>query len=263
MNLYTYEFKSSWKSLLIWVICIVGFLVFTMSMFPSFAQNSEATDAMLENFSPEMLKALGMDIIDFSKPMDYLAYMYQYLLVAVGAFAVLQGGAIISKEEADKTIEFLYAKPISRTYISLSKTLAALSKIFIMATSFYGSMLITIRIFSDNINYAAMFNMSLGLLLFMMIFMSVGLVLGHFITKTSKRLPIGLGILFLLYLTSIIVDINEKFEGFKFITPFKYFSGIDIVHNGFSANYVIISIGIILAGLISAQMLYKRKDLHI
>ena len=261
MNLYLYELKSSWKSLLVWIVCIIGFLVFALSMFPSFSQMTDSMDEMLSGFSPEMLKALGMDFIDFSKPMDYMAYMYQYLLVAVGAFAVLAGGSALSKEEAEKTIEFLYAKPVSRKYIAIWKIAAAFTKAFIMALAFYLTTLIGISAVSNNINHTAVFNMSLGLFIFMLIFLGIGLFIGHFIIKTSKRLSFGLGILFLMYLMAIMSDINDKLETLRYVSPFKYVSGIDIIHNGFTGEYIIISAALIIATVAAAAWMYQKKDL--
>ena len=261
MTLYLYELKSGWKSLLVWIVCIIGFLVFSMAMFPSFAENAEATEAMLANFSPDMLKALGIDIIDFSKPMDYLSYMYQYLLVAVGAFAVLLGGSSLSKEESDKTIEFLYAKPISRTYIAAGKMAAALTKTLIIAVVFYLSMTAVVKIVAKETDFAAMFSLSLGLLLFMLVFLSLGFVFGHFIIKPGKRLPLGLGTLFLMYFIAIFVDVSGKYDYLKYFTPFKYFSGIDIVYNGFTSEYIIISICVIALASAATGWLYRRKDL--
>ena len=261
MTLYLYELKSSWKSLLVWIACIIGFLVFALSMFPSFSQMTDSMDELLSNFSPEMLKALGMDFIDFTKPMEYMAYMFQYLLVAVGAFAVLAGGSALSKEEDEKTIEFLYAKPVSRKYIAASKIAAATTKVIIMALAFYLTNLIGISAVSENVNYAAAFDMSLGLFIFMLIFLGLGLFLGHFIIKTSKRLPIGLGILFLMYFLAIMSDVNEKFEALRYVSPFKYFSGIDIVHSGFSSEYIIISVCFIALTFTAAALMYQKKDL--
>ena len=262
MNLYLFELKSSRKSLIIWIFSILGIFIFSMSMFPSFSANAGAVDEMLANFSPEMLKALGMDIIDFSKPMDYLAYMFQYILVAVGALGILSGGTIIAKEEADRTIEFLYARPVGRYYIALSKIAATLTNMFITAACFYISTILTMKFITTTVDYGAIFNISLALLLFMLLFTSIGLILGHFFVKSSKRLPVGLGLLFFMYFISIMADVSEQFKVFKYFTPFKYFSGIDLIYNGFSSLYLLITGLIIIICVITTAILYQNKDLN-
>ena len=262
MNLFLYELKSSWKSLLIWIVSILGLLMFSMSMFPSFANNSTAVNEMLENFSPEMMRALGMDVIDFSKPMDYLAYMFQYILVAVGALGILTGSNIIAKEESDKTIEFLYSRPLSRIYIVKNKILAGIFTILITAFSFFTSTTTIMQFITDEIDYSKIAQLSAGMALFMIMVLSIGLFIGHFFIKSGKRMPVALGLLFFLYFASIMSDVSEQMKGLKYITPFKFFDAIGIIKEGLSAPYTIVSILLITASSVLVTLLYMNKDLY-
>lgn len=117
MRLFKFEWRTQWKSLLIWNISVVGFLALAMSMFPSFAEMGADLDVMMDGFPPEMRKALGFYMIDFGDPIQYLSYMFQYVLVALAAYAVLLGGSSVSKEESEHTIDFLYGRPVTRLYI--------------------------------------------------------------------------------------------------------------------------------------------------
>ncbi|MBN2651729.1 MAG: ABC transporter permease subunit [Spirochaetales bacterium] len=261
MNIFLFEMKSSVKSLAVWIVSIVGFYIFAMSMFPSFAGNTEGLETMLASFPQEMLKALNLDIIDFSKPMDYMTYIFQYIIIALGALSILTGSGIIAKEEDEKTIEFLYAKPVSRTKIFIAKALAGLFQIMIIAVVFYLSTVIIMAIVADGVSQIEILRISTGLLFFMILFFAVGLLIGQFITKGSKRLPIVLGILFLMFLISVMSDMNEKFEILKFFTPFQYFNGLALIKNGLKLSYSLISAMVIILSTSLAWIIYKRKDL--
>ena len=85
---------------------IVGFMVFAMSMFPSFADMGNSLDEMMSGFSPEMTKAFSFNLIDLQTDGLHLLY--------VSVFSHRDGSWILTgkyyfKEESDQTIDFLYA----------------------------------------------------------------------------------------------------------------------------------------------------------
>jgi ABC-2 type transport system permease protein len=225
MRLFAFEMKSAWKSLLVWNVCIVGFMVFAMSMFPSFADMGSSLDEMMAGFSPEMVKAFRFDVIDFTDSMDYICYMFSYFLIAMGSLAILSGGNIISKEESDQTIDFLYAQPVADEY------------------DFYGLVLLCV-----------------GIVLFMFLFAAIGLLLGHFIVKPARRLPFALGIVFTFFFLDIMGKISEDVGAMLHITPYHWFDGIEILENGFPPAYLAVTIAIIVVGTGLTGVLYTRKD---
>lgn len=260
MRLYAFEMKSAWKSLLVWNVCIVGFMVFAMSMFPSFADMGDSLDEMMAGFSPEMTKAFGFNMIDFTDPMDYICYMFQYFLIAMGSLAVLTGGNIISKEESDHTIDFLYALPVTRLYIAGSKIYAAYSQALITALLFFLGTWGILEIVSDEYDLKGLVILSAGIILFMFLFTAVGLVLGHFIVKPSRRLPFALGFVFVFFFLDIMGKISEKVEVLLHFSPYHWYDGIAILKNGFSPVYLALTIGIIIIGTGLTAILYTKKD---
>lgn len=260
MRLFAFEMKSAWKSLLVWNVCIVGFMVFAMSMFPSFSDMGSSLDEMMAGFSPEMVKAFRFDVIDFTNPMDYICYMFQYFLVAMGSLAILTGGNIISKEESDQTIDFLYAQPVTRTYIAVSKIAAAFAQMIVTAILFFVGTWGILEIVTDDYDFKGLVILCVGIVLFMMLFTSIGFVLGHFIVKPGRRLPFALGIVFVLFFLDIMGKISEDVEVMKHLTPYHWYDGIELLENGFSPVYLAVTIGIIVVGMGLTGLLYTRKD---
>jgi ABC-2 type transport system permease protein len=260
MRLFAFEMKSAFKSLLVWNVCIVGFMMFAMSMFPSFADMGSSLDDMMAGFSPEMIKAFRFDVIDFTDPMDYICYMFQYFLIAMGSLAVLTGGNIISKEESDQTIDFLYAQPVTRLYIAGSKITAAYAQMMITAVLFFLGTWGILEIVTDDYDFKGLVLLCIGIVFFMLLFTSIGLLLGHFIVKPGRRLPFALGIVFTLFFIDIMGKISENVEVMKHLTPYYWFDGIEILENGFSPVYLAVTIGIIAMGIGLTALLYTGKD---
>lgn len=262
-HLIVFELKSNWKSLVIWLVCLLGFFGFAMMMFPSFTENASAMDMMLEGFSPEILKALGIDIIDFSKPLDYMAYMFQYMLIAVGAYAILSGANALSKEQSNKTIEFLYARPLTRHTIVWAKFIAAIANLFITGIAFLATVIISLAIYADAIEWHKALRLCTGMFLFMLIFMSLGFVLGHFLIKATKRMSTSLGVLFLSFFLSVMGAISEKLSFLNHLTPFYYYDAMSIMHRGFDPKYLLVTGLIVVGSLLFVWKAYERKDLYV
>ncbi|WP_244854898.1 ABC transporter permease subunit [Lysinibacillus parviboronicapiens] len=78
---------------------------------------------------PKSLQAImGTGALDISKVSGYFGVLYIYLLL----MATMLGATIIAKEERDKTAEFLFVKPVSRTRIICAKLSVAVVNIVML-----------------------------------------------------------------------------------------------------------------------------------
>ena len=119
-NLYNKELKRNRKNLFIWSGIAVAFTFMITSLYPTF-QN--AGQAMMDAMPKEMTKAFGMDMAEWKHIMGYYKTYYGFhIILIMSIYACSCGANIISKEEREKTSEFLFSKPISRKTIFISKT---------------------------------------------------------------------------------------------------------------------------------------------
>lgn len=73
----------------------------------------------------------------------------------------------------------------------------------------------------------------------------------------------GLGIAVMMYFMNLVANIAEVAEFLKYVTPFGYCEGADIVSNGY-LDGTLIAIGLIFGtvGIVVAYWKYTRKDIH-
>ena len=66
-----------------------------------------------------------------------------------------------------------------------------------------------------------------------------------------------------MYFLNLIANIADVAAFLKYITPFGYCEGADIVSNG-RLNGVMVSVGAVIgiAGIIIAYLKYTKKDIH-
>ena len=64
---------------------------------------------------------MGIGSLDLATVDGYFGLLYLYLVIMASIHAAMLGATMISKEERDKTAEFLFVKPISRTTVITAK----------------------------------------------------------------------------------------------------------------------------------------------
>lgn len=74
---------------------------------------------------------------------------------------------------------------------------------------------------------------------------------------------VGFGIAIIMYFLNLIANIAAVADFLKYLTPFGYCEGADIVSSG-SLDEVKIVIGVIIGicGIMTAYLKYMKKDIH-
>ena len=264
MILYLQEIRQNAKSLVIWIVCIVGLYTFAMAMFPTFSQNPNMINDIMKTFPKEMLDAFGISAADFSQPLDYMSYMFQYILLAAGAQAILLGSSIVSKEEADKTIEFLYAKPVTRAYIMTSKLLAGVTLLAVLNAVFLGASIAVLNIVATGVDTGRVALLCLTMFLIQLMFFALGLVISMIPRRARRSTSISLGILFATFFLGIMSSVTPSLNGLRYVSPMKYFEPTELVHNGtLGTLYLVIVAAVVVGSVAGSYALYKRRDLSV
>ena len=263
MTLFKRELILNLKSLIIWAVCILLLLTMFMLLYPTFAKQMDTLDEMLENLPQEMTKMMNMDSIDFTDITDYFAYVHQYVLLAVFIQFMLMGANLLSKEEDLGTINFLYAKPISKSNIVISKFLSAAAYALFMSALLAAVSLLLIDILAPGTGgkgpvlllYTATF---IG----EMFFVAMGMLVSVFIKKGRTVMSISIGVVMCTYIFSMAANVSESMEFLSYLSPFKYFEASAVLHSSkLDGLYTVIAFSVILVCMTFALLSYNRRDL--
>ena len=117
-NLLLREIKRNSKSFMLWLVIMVAINAFMLMAFSSVAEVAENTEAMLSQYPEAFIKAMSLDRFDMTNILHYYASRSYILITLFGSiYAVMLASSILSKEESERTIEFLISKPITRHQI--------------------------------------------------------------------------------------------------------------------------------------------------
>lgn len=263
MNIVKRELKSNLKSMIIWSIAIAFLVTIWMIEYESFAKNPAINDFMA-SMPQGMLAALGMQDLTLTSLNGFIASIVLYLYLLLGMEAVLLGSSIISKEERDRTAEYLFTLPISRRKVIVGKTISAIINLIILNIITLGSMIVSTMSYDRGEEFYSFIGITfVSIFIIQMIFLSIGMFVSSVNKRYKKSGNISVGILMITFLISSLINMVDSVDFLKYITPFKYFDTSYILNEmSLEAIYIVLSIVIILAGMAGTFILYPKRDLY-
>lgn len=264
MNIIKRELKSNFKSRIIWSISMILLIIAVMTEFEAF-RDSTAINDVLDSFPDAVLSAIGFGDADMTTLSGFISLISLYLYLPLTINASLLGSSIISKEERDKTAEFLFTLPVSRKKVIVNKIIAAvLDLLNLNLLTALTIVIMGMKYNPDNEFYKFLSLLFLGIFITQLIFLSIGMLIASIIKRYKKSGNISLTVLLVTYIISVLIGLTDKLGFLKYITPFEYFKASYILENlELKLVYIIISIIIILSGLIATFTFYSKRDLHI
>jgi ABC-2 type transport system permease protein len=263
-NIYTHEVRLKLRSVLIWSLSIAALIFFFFSIYQSFASQAELTSKLMEKFPQELKVAFGLNHLDMATVLGFFSLIYTFTMLCAAIQAGNFGFGLVSIEESELTADFLLTKPVSRVRILTSKLLAALTAMIItnLAISLATVLAITINKGDRTYDAATLALMLVGLLLFQIFFLCVGLVISLLVKRIHNVTPYSLGLAFGAYVLNAFSGIFGDVK-LEYITPFRHFDPYYILeHKAFDTRLLILNICISVVAVAVSYWLYIRRDIH-
>jgi len=131
MNIVLRELRANLKSLIIWSVSMVFLIAVGMVKYSGIAAVGQSANELFNQMPAAMKSILGMNYLDLTSISGYYGMFFLYFLLLGGTHAVMLGATIISKEERDKTADFIFVKPIARSRVITAKLIAVLINLVI------------------------------------------------------------------------------------------------------------------------------------
>ena len=244
MTLVRHELRQGKTSLLIWTASIGFLLAICVFLFPEMKGQIDNVNNIFSSMG-SFTEAFGMDRLNFGTLIGFYAVECGNILGLGGAFyAALCAVGILSKEEKDKTAEFLLTHPVGRKRIITEKLIAVLIQITVLNIIIYALSVGSIAAVGETVPLKEISLLHLAYYLLQLELSGICFGISAFLRKGSAGL--GLGIATVMYFLNLIANIADVAAFLKYITPFGYCEGADIG----------------IAGIIIAYLKYTKKDIH-
>ena len=260
MILFKHELRQGRNTLLIWsgvIAFMLGICIFIYPEMKDQMGDISGVFADMGGFSA----AFGMDQLNFGEFIGFLGVECGNVLGLGGAFfAALLGISALAKEEKEQTAEFLLTHPVTRENVVLHKLCAVLAQIAILNLLAICITAVSILMIKESPEAKTLAWLFLAYFILQIETASICFGISAFISQGG--LGIGLGMAALFYFLNIIANLTEQAEFLKYITPFGYTEGADIIAKG-SIDVKYLSVGLVLTavGIAAAFYWYCRKDI--
>jgi ABC-2 type transport system permease protein len=264
MNIFLRELKANLKSLVIWCVIMILFVIIGAAKFSAYADNPEML-SILNAFPQAVLDALSLQSFNLTTVSGFFGIMFVYFALMGSIAAAMWGSGIISKEERDKTVEFSLVLPVSRSRVITAKALAALVNCIAFALITWAASLMAAQSYTPDEAFYGFLRLEMeALFIIELIFLAIGLLLGCTMKQYKLSGSTAVGVILITYFLSIVVTLDSKLDFLKYFTPFQYYDASQFFRTGhFELLYLLLSAAIIVLCVGVAYFTYNHRDLYI
>jgi ABC-2 type transport system permease protein len=264
MNIFIRELRAGLKSLLIWAGCVALLIAGIMGKYSGLSENDRQINELVAKMPKAVQVFVGGGAFDFTDISGYVGVTLGYIMLIASLFAVILGSNTVSREERDKTAEFLMTKPVKRWRVIVIKLTAS----FCILLAFTALTFAVTAGFTSAMEHESGLTgkiavMFAALLMVEWLFMGLGAMTAA--AKNPRRAGrAGLSIAFGCYLISLAILLYEEIDFLRPLTPFAYFDLAAVIEGaGLNALYTCVSV--ILGGIFLALsvILGRRRDIQI
>ncbi len=260
MTLYRHEIRRSRLSLIIWTAAISFLLLVCIVIYPEMEAAMSEMSEMFANMGA-FSDALNMETMTFSSFIGYFSLECGEMLGIGGAiFASIIAISALSKEESDKTAEFLYTHPVPRRKAFFSKLSAVVTEIMVLNFAVCAVCSLAVFAMGIEVEWKPFFVLFITYFILQLQFGLMCFGLSAFFKK--KAVGVGLGLAMGLYFVNIVANLTEETEFFRYVTPFAYVNGNYIIENSaLEWKFVLIGAAVAVACLVLGFVKYEKKDI--
>jgi len=255
------ELKANFKSFLLWtvitaVIIVVGYIEY------SGMKEAGETVAAVFGMMPRIAKIMfGMDDrAPLDTPLGYYMVMYLWITFITFAYSAMLGADLIAKEERDKTSDFLYVKPVTRTQALTGKFLAGI---------FYCTAIALVCVIATVFSFVPMLDIPfttevvithIGMWFSQLVFFAIGFFLASVLHFRRTTLA-AIGVLVVMYFLMVFIQMSETYS-LNVFCIFQHFYSYDVIQDGLNPLYMALSTVLVVLGYFVSLACYRKRSLH-
>lgn len=245
------EISAERKSICFWLLGFGFFMAAGLAKSNGIVDSTDSSMSdLIANFPPIVSAMYGFSGLDLTTFEGYFGVMQNFALLIAGIHAVIISFKIFAIEEIDKTYEYIYAKPISREKIVVSKVIAIFIIVLILNIG-----LLIINYLSVLPNYANsneyisfIFINNVHTLMLQLFFVGISLIFVSLIHGLEGSTKLGTLALLGFYFMGVISDLLESTKFLQNFTPFRFLDTLHIINDDVSNLSYLVCLGIFALG---------------
>ena len=248
-------------ALLIWTVSIGAMAALCVALYPQMRGEMEAMGAMFADMGA-FTQAFGMDRLSIGTLPGFYAVECGSIIALGGAlYASLEGAGALAKEEQAGTAEFLFAHPVSRARVLTEKLAALLVRVLVMNGLLLACCKGAMLAIGESVPLGDLVRLHTAYTLVQVELACVCFGLSAFMTRGVQGA--GLGLATAMYFLNLIANISDRAKALKWVTPFAYAEGADIITDGaLDGGRILLGMAAAAIAVAAAYVRYGRKDIQ-
>lgn len=264
MNVFRRELRAHRWALLFWSLGMVFLVMSGMAKYAAYEQAGQSVEQIMGALPKGVQVVFGLAGLDLTKASGFYGILFLYIAVMAAVHAVLLGSGLVSKEERDRTSEFLYAKPLSRQQALTGKFLAGLvNMVALNAVTLLSSFYFVDYYGGGERLGEEILELMAGAFFIQLVFFALGALVASAADKPKKAPGRATAIMLIAFVLYYTVNLNEKLDFLKYLTPFKYFDAAVVLREGLDPVFMLLSAGIVIVAMIGTYRFYGARDLSV
>jgi ABC-2 type transport system permease protein len=248
-----------------WSIGIAAFVVINIAFWPSFRDQSDELNDMIEQM-PESIRALfGMgEGVDPFSPVGYLsAQVYTFALPLLLLIAGIGAVASIAGDEERGLLETTFTLPITRRRILVERWAAVVVLTTILSGVGLVSTLISARAVDLEVGTTSIVWASVGVTVLTWAVSGLGLVVGAATGRRGLAITVASVLAVASYLITSLADAGiAVFETLEPLSVFTHYDVLATLANGAPPWSLLVLAAVVVLATLAAETVIDRRDLR-
>jgi len=262
MNIIIKEIKFGLKPFLFWLLGLAFLMVAGMTKYTGI-QSGLDLDKILAQFPRIVLAVMGMGQgVDFKSLGGYYSVLMYYAFILVILYGIHLGSSAVSRELIDKTHDFIFSKPRTRTNILVHKLVVGAGFLVCFCLMNIPFSYLGIAILkTDGLDTGFVFPYTVVLILVGLLFFAVGAIWSAILTKPERGATVANVIFMVCFITGIIYDMSDKASFLQNISPLRFFETNQLLTGNIDPFYAARCLIAAAILLFLSLKIFEKRDL--
>ena len=262
MNILLRELKAGRKAFLFWSLGLFVLVFMGVVKSTGVTADGGGLAALLDSFPRVVLAVFGMAGADIGTFGGFYTVLAQYALVLVAIYAVHLGNSAVSREAVDKTYEFVFTKPRSRSFILAQKLLCALVYLVLYcALYFVFSAAATATLGLAEHQTALFLRVAGATLLTGVLFFAFGALFAAAAHNTETGARLGNALVLATFAAGVGYDLSDAGSPLRWFSPFRYFTTAELLSGKLNPVFMVLCLLVAAAAVGGAFWQFEKRDL--
>lgn len=262
MNILLRELKAGRKAFLFWSLGLFVLVFMGVVKSTGVTADGGGLAALLDSFPRVVLAVFGMAGADIGTFGGFYTVLAQYALVLVAIYAVHLGNSAVSREAVDKTYEFVFTKPRSRSFILAQKLLCALVYLVLYcALYFVFSAAATATLGLAEHQTALFLRVAGATLLTGVLFFAFGALFAAAAHNTETGARLGNALVLATFAAGVGYDLSDAGSPLRWFSPFRYFTTAELLSGKLNPVFMVLCLLVAAVAVGGAFCQFEKRDL--